>query len=235
MWICIVVFDSIYKTTRISASVSAKSWENSTESALLPQRVWWVKGKCGDSGSSEKLCHLINRSSGLRQPQDGGLPMQRGPWHTVGLRLKDAAGCNTTLRRLWLWKANNSRSRNYFLLVVYKQISWCGLFPKSISCDKFLMWHARREARGFHSLARIEDIGPLVWLKPSFGKLTESIRCVSVQTKRSLTTHCESGAQNDHIIFLIHVVSPPLPSRPLFALRNEGYWKQIKLVSPQTG
>lgn len=28
----------------------------------------------------------------------------------------------------------------------------------------------------------------------------------------AVKTYCKSGAQNDHIIFLIHVVSAPLPS-----------------------
>lgn len=59
---------------------------------------------------------------------------------------------------------------------------------------------------------------------------------VPAQRKRSLTTYCESGAQNDHIIFLIHVVSPPLPSRPLFfCLDKRRVLKRRMPVSPRTG
>lgn len=53
------------------------------------------------------------------------------------------------------------------------------------------------------------------------------ISFLSVLGKRHLAAYRETGAQNDHIIFLIHVVSPPLPSRPLFASRNEGYRSKV--------
>lgn len=43
------------------------------------------------------------------------------------------------------------------------------------------------------------------------------IQFVSVRTsERSPTTYRESGAQNDHIIFLIHVVSTAFPVSPSF-------------------
>lgn len=194
------------------------------------------EGNCGESGSSERLSHLINPCSGLRQPQDGGLSMQRGPWHTVGLRLKDATGCNTTLSRLGEFlKKNNSWSVVFFpwctsrssvsfnLIISFLKRIFYHNFLMSQGCRRLSLLGSERGQRA-RGLTKI-----IIW------RLTQSICFVSVQSIWSLTTYCESGAQNDHIIFLIHVVSPPLPSRPLFALRNEGYWRKEMPVSPQTG
>lgn len=100
------------------------------------------------------------------------------------------------------------------------------------------MSQAHRDAGGFHFWARSEDKRALIWLKMIICKFTQSTCVVTPQRKWSLITYCESGAQNDHIIFLIHVVSPPLPSRPLFffffCLEKSRVLKERMPVSPQT-
>ncbi len=102
-------------------------------------------------------------------------------------------------------------------------------FLKRVSYHNFLMSQAHRGCRRLSLVGshRWRIAGPQSgWNYHSRGSSHNLSFCVSAQSRWSLTTYCESGSQNDHIIFLIHVVSPPLPSRPLFALRNEGYWRK---------
>lgn len=59
------------------------------------------------------------------------------------------------------------------------------------------------------------------------------IRCfVGVLGDKSSKSYCKSGAQNDHIIFLIHVVSAPLPSLSS-CKRNEGLLEESLAEGPQ--
>lgn len=88
-------------------------------------------------------------------------------------------------------------------------------------------------------LAGLEDSGPvslaeIIIKKKKCGNSAQSLQFSMCQKSRwSSTTYCESGAQNDHIIFLIHVVSTASPVSPSFRLKKWRVLKEGMPVSPR--
>lgn len=88
-------------------------------------------------------------------------------------------------------------------------------------------------------LAGLEDSGPVSLAEIRILKKNVetprnhfSFQCVK-KSRWSSTTYCESGAQNDHIIFLIHVVSTASPVSPSFRLKKWRVLKEGMPVSPR--